>query len=197
MWSFFVALSIKEFYASTHSRPCYFPSKDKISWCEKIICDCWIYSGVWEVEACALQDYIARKSEFAAKDSFHRIMNLFMICALCVLLRVLPSLIHFLCPMRSAVEHKKNPFLLRHNPDERDEQLQEYQWSSVKVNHQKTSQVLWRMLLSAVSAKNHHQHKQHQWAVTIQKWLFEGWEKYDIINNFLMESHWLSLCFGI
>ena len=96
MWSFFVALSIKEFYASTHSRPCYFASKDKISWCEKIICDCWIYSSVWEVEACALQDYIARRSEIAARESFHRMTELFMICALwCFVKSTFPSSIQF------------------------------------------------------------------------------------------------------
>ena len=110
MCSFFVALSIKEFYASTHSRPCYFASKDKISWSEKIICDCWIYSGVWEVEACALQDYIARRSEIAARESFHRMMKLFMICALwCFVKSVFPSLIHFFMSNeeRSGVQKKK------------------------------------------------------------------------------------------
>ena len=71
-------------------------------------------------QACALQEYIARRSEFAAKRVFSSYDEIFMICAL-------------LCSDKSASKPdslfmsneerggapKKNAFFLRHN--ERDE----------------------------------------------------------------------------
>ena len=53
------------------------------------------------------------------------------------------------------------------------------------------------MLSSAISTMNHLKYKPDQWAAAIQKWLFEKSEKGVAVNNFLMESHRPSLCFGV
>ena len=75
-----------------------------------------------EVEACALQDYIAGRSEFAAKRVFSLHDEIFMICALSCFDKSASKLDSlFMSNEERSGAKKKTAFFLQHIPDERDE----------------------------------------------------------------------------
>ena len=73
-----------------------------------------------EVEACALQDYIAGRSEFAAKRVFSSHDEIFMICSLLCFDKS-ASKLDSLFMSNEERKKKKTGFFLRHHPDVRHE----------------------------------------------------------------------------